>query len=111
LLQLGITRVIARLKYRTWHENLEGNFLKTVTKIGLGFLAFGFLLFVGLVLLVLMFAVGSSGSPLSSPLAEFVSFSFTLGIYWYIFVIVGVVLILVGALQRRRTPTDKTRSL
>jgi hypothetical protein len=76
--------------------------LKTITKIGLGFLAFGFLLIVGLVFLLVMFGVGGSGNPpIPSPLRELISFAILLGSYSYAFIIVGVVLIVVGALQRR----------
>jgi len=75
--------------------------VKTATKIGIVFLVIGFLLLVGFVFLLVMFAVGGSANPPpSSPFREFLSFAFALGRFWLIFVIVGAILIAVGALQR-----------
>jgi len=68
--------------------------------IGLALLVFGFLLFIGLIFLLLRFAVGASENPsLPSPLGEFVSFFIRLGTFWFVFVIVGTVLIAMGTFK------------
>ena len=76
--------------------------MKTLIKIGIVFLIIGCLLFVGLFALLLLFAVGAEGSPgLPSPLGNVVQFLFQLGISWYFFIIAGVILIIIGALQKK----------
>ena len=82
--------------------------MKTLTKFGIVFLIVGCLLFVGLFALVLLFAVGGEGSPpLPFPLGNVVQFFFELGISWYFYVIAGVILIVIGAVQK----TDNSRTV
>jgi hypothetical protein len=69
--------------------------------------AIGFLLFVGLFFLILMFAVGGSGNPpLPSPLGQIVTYLISLGTFWFVFILVGTVLIAVGHFQRRPSPAN-----
>ena len=75
--------------------------MKTFTKMGIAFLIVGCLLLVGLFALVSWFVVGGFGSsPLPFPLGNIVQFLFQLGISWYLFVIVGAILIVIGAVQK-----------
>lgn len=94
----------AQVKYSNGIVHFRDNYLKTLTKVGIVFLIVGFLLFTALIYLVVMFAVGGGpGSPgLPSPLGEFVLFFTRLGAFWFFFVIMGAVLIVAGAFQRKR---------
>lgn len=78
-------------------------------------MAFGFLMLALLVFLVGRFFVGGSANPpfqalpwlsanppLASPWREVVFFTVGLGTFWFVFVVVGAVLIAVGALQGKR---------
>lgn len=68
--------------------------MKTAVKIGLGLLVIGLVLLAGLICLVVRFAVGGSHNPpLSSPLREFITFFYWLGMCWFVFVGVGVALL------------------
>lgn len=75
--------------------------MKIITKVGLGFLGFGLLLFLLLMVTVLNAVGGSANPPLPSPLGEIVYFIVRLGIFWYLFAIAGAVLIAVGAFQKK----------
>ena len=77
--------------------------MRTEFKAGLIFVGVGCLLFVNLIFLLVRFAVGGAHNPpLSSPLRELVLPFFILGIYWWVFAVIGVVLIIYGLIQRVR---------
>jgi hypothetical protein len=71
---------------------------------GIVLVVVGGALCVGLMGLLLMFAVGASQNPpLSSPLREVVTVFYWLGLFWFVFVGAGAALLIYGALRRRRS--------
>jgi hypothetical protein len=78
--------------------------LRRVTMAGIALMVAGCALYVGLIGLVVMFAVGASHNPpLPSPLREVVHFFMQLGVFGFVFVGAGAALLIYGSLQRSRS--------
>ncbi len=79
--------------------------MKIITKIGLGVVSFGLFLVVIAVPLIVLFDGGGSefNPPLTSTFeGSIVAAILRLATFSYVFIVVGVILVAVGALQRSR---------
>jgi hypothetical protein len=75
--------------------------MNILIKAGLIFLIIGGLSFLGLMYVVLQFGVGgASNPPLTGWFAALVSLVFAIGFFWFVFLIVGAVLIVAGLIKK-----------
>jgi len=73
-------------------------------KAGLILLIVGGLSFLGLMFVVLGFGVGGSGNPpLTGWYAALITFIYTIGFFWFVFLIIGAVLIVAGLIKKHKS--------
>jgi hypothetical protein len=75
--------------------------MNTLTKAGLIFLILGGLSFLGLMFVVLLSVGGSGNPPATGWYAALITFIYTIGFFWFVFLIIGAVLIVSGFLKKR----------
>ena len=80
--------------------------MNLLLKAGLVFLALGGLAFLAIMYVVLNFGVGAaSNTPLTGWFAALVSLVFAIGFFWFVFLVIGAVLIVAGIIKKL---ADKT---
>ena len=78
--------------------------MNMLIKAGLIFLIVGGLSFLGLMFVVLLSGVGASANPpLTGWYVPLIRFIYTIGIFWFVFLIIGAVLIVAGLIKKHKS--------
>ena len=78
--------------------------MNLLIKAGLIFLIVGGLSFLGLLFVVLLFGVGASANPpLTGWFVSLIRFIYTIGVSWFVFLIIGAVLIVAGLIKKHKS--------
>lgn len=78
--------------------------MNLLTKAGLVFLIAGALSFLGLMFAVLLFGVGASANPpLTGWYVPLIRFIYTIGTFWFAYLIIGAVLIVAGLIKKHKS--------